>query len=137
MLRASFTQAFYKFLCISKYTTLQWLHTTIFEDKLCINLHQFNLEGDSLSIFINLTRLHVLYMYLNFTHNLSQTSTVQLASKFTARIGKNAYLARFFCKARKVAHICCTSEQITRARNYARKLCWTRFVRLDMQSHTR
>ena len=32
------------------------------------------------------------------------TNTVQLASKFTARIGKNAYLARFF--ARRIVMVC-------------------------------
>ena len=34
-------------------------------------------------------------MYIYITGN---DSTVQLASKFTARIGKNAYLARFFAR---------------------------------------
>ena len=40
MLWASFTLAFYGFLCISEYTTLHWSDVTVSENELSIKLRQ-------------------------------------------------------------------------------------------------
>ena len=44
---------------------------------------------------------------------------------------------KIFCEARRVTYVWCASEQITCARNYARELCYTWFVRTNAHSHAR
>ena len=43
---------------------------------------------------------------------------------------------KIFCEARRVTRVWYASEQITCAHNYARKLCYTRFLRTNTHSHT-